>query len=163
MKSCFVASVILGLGVFCSPAHAQDMETHIFNEETSFESYIRESQRLSRGPASNKLKFRVIAVRREIGLTEYESRMAPQDIVINGGGGEGIEHGMTLNVVRKVPIIDPYYDNQHKELEIRFATVKVIHVQEGMAIARVEKLDAVYESPAVGVRGVLIGDFLSTH
>ena len=54
-------------------------------------------------------------------------------------------------------------DNGVGELEIKFAVVKVIHVQEGLAIARVQDLKAIYEGPAVGIRGVLIGDFLSTR
>jgi hypothetical protein len=157
-------NVLFGIGLLCSSAQAtQDFATQTFPEDTSFEHFVREGQRLSRAPASNDLKFRVIAVRRELGLTEVEANRAPQDIVINGGQAEGLEQGMMLNVVRKIPVIDPYLENQQKELEIKFATVKVIHVQDGLAVARIERMGPIYESPSVGVRGVLIGDFLSTR
>lgn len=155
---------LIGMGLLCSSAQAaQEFATQTFSEDTSFEHFVREGQRLSRGPASNDLKFRVIAVRRELGLTELEAKRAPQDVVINGGQAEGLEQGMMLSVVRKIPVIDPYLENQQKELEIKFATVKVIHVQDGLAVARVERMGLIQDSPSVGVRGVLIGDFLSTR
>jgi len=135
----------------------------VFDEDVSFEQYVRNAQSLSgRAPAGLELKFRVVAVRRELGLTNAEMARAPQDIIINGGSAEGLEKGMVLNVVRKVAIIDPYLDNQQKELEITFAKVKVIHSQDNLSVARIEDVDAIYEGPGVGIRGVLIGDYLSS-
>ncbi|MEO5667076.1 MAG: FlgT C-terminal domain-containing protein [Bdellovibrionota bacterium] len=165
MKAVQLQAILFGFGLLCSSARASStvLATQTFSEDTSFENLVKEGERLSRAPASNELKFRVIAVRRELGLTEAEARRAPQDVVINGGQGEGIEQGMMLTVVRKVQVIDPYLENQQKELEIKFATVKVIHVQDGLAIARVERMDSIQDGPSVGVRGVLIGDFLSTR
>jgi len=159
-------AIVLGFALVTASAGASssiDFPTQTFAEDTSFENYVRDGERLSRAPASNLLKFRVIGVRRELALTEAEARRSQQDIVINGGQAEGLEEGMKLNVIRKVPIIDPYLENQQKELEIKFATVEVIHVQNGLAIARLDRIDAIQDGPGVGVRGVLIGDFLSTR
>jgi len=165
MKAGQLQAVIFGFGLLCSAlsANAQNATTQTFAEDTSFENLVREGQRIARAPAASDLKFRVIGVRRELGLTEVEANRSQQDIVINGGQTEGLEQGMMLNVVRKVPVIDPYLENQQKELEIKFATVKVIHVQDGLAIARLERISGIQEGPSVGVRGVLIGDFLSTR
>lgn len=135
----------------------------VFNETTSFESYVKSQQELKRKPAGLDLKFRVISVRRELALTEAEARKTPQDVIINGGEAEGLEKGMTLNVVRKVPVVDPFLDNRQMELEIKFATVKVIHSQANLAVARVESLEPAYSGVGVGVRGILIGDYLSTQ
>jgi hypothetical protein len=164
MKAEKLRIAVLGLALVASSARAVDAaSTQVFAEDTSFENYVREGQRLARAPASNDLKFRVIGVRRELALTEVEARRSAQDIIINGGQSEGLEQGMMLTVVRKVPIIDPYLENQQKELEIKFATVRVIHVQDGLAVARIERVSALQDGPSVGVRGVLIGDYLSTR
>lgn len=156
----------LRLGILCSclistVINAQQ-DVQVFDENVSFENYVREAQSLKgRAPAALALKFRVVAVRRELGLTNAEMAMSPQDLIINGGSTEGLSKGMVLNVVRKVAIIDPYLDNQQKELEIPFAKVKVIHTQDNLAVARIQSIDSAYEGPGVGVRGVLIGDYLS--
>lgn len=142
-------------------AGATKQRTQVFSETTSFEDMVRTGELAKeRKPASLSLKFRVISVRRELALTEEEARKTPQDIVINGGLAEGVSKGMTLSVVRKVPVIDPFLNNKQKELEVEFARVKVIHSQENLSIARMEDMDSVHSGAGVGIRGVLIGDYI---
>jgi hypothetical protein len=136
----------------------------IFDETVSFESYVRDGQRqATRDPASLEANYRVIGVRRELALTEAEARRAPQDIIINAGTQSGLSQGSLLNVIRRVPVIDPFLDNQQKELEIPFARVRVIHAQANLSVARVERIDSIDAGPGVGIRGVLIGDHLSSR
>jgi hypothetical protein len=158
--------VLLGVGILSllviSNLARAEQDVQIFDEEMSFENYVREGEVLrGRSPASRQLKFRVLAVRRELGLTTAEMARAPQDIIINGGMAEGLSEGMVLNVVRKVAVIDPYLDNKQKELEVTFAKVKVVYAQDNLAVARLQNMDSIGEGLAVGVRGVLIGDYLS--
>lgn len=152
-----VLMMALCLGNF---VNAQGVQ--VFDENTSFEDSVRaEKSKKGRAPASLDLKFRVVAVRRELGLTQAEMDRIPQDVIINGGTTEGLDKGMILTVVRKVPVIDPYLDNQQKELSISFAKVRVIHTQENLSVGRLQSLDSILENPGVGVRGILIGDYLS--
>lgn len=166
MKSLRLAmmSIVAWVVVIASTSTAFAVGTEsvqVFNETTSFESYVKQRQELARKPAGLSLKFRVISVRRELALTEAEASRTQQDVVINGGVAEGLSEGMILNVVRKVPVIDPFLDNRQLELEIKFATVKVIHTQENLAIARIENVEPGHSGAGVGVRGVLIGDYLA--
>ncbi len=159
-----IITIVAWIGAFATTGFAQETDNEtvqVFSEKTSFENFVKSQQELKRRPAGLNLKFRVISVRRELALTEAESKLTPQDVIINGGVSEGLEEGMVLTVVRKVPIIDPFLDNRQLELEIKFATVKVIHSQDNLAVARVEKMESASKGAGVGVRGVLIGDFLS--
>ena len=159
-------TIVAWIGVFATSivaSAADNNSVQVFNETTSFETYVRSQQALKRKPAGLDLKFRVISVKRELALTEAEALKTPQDVVSNGGAAEGLEKGMTLTVVRKVPVVDPFLDNRQMELEIKFATVKVIHSQDNLAVARVESVEPSYSGAGVGVRGVLIGDYLTTQ
>lgn len=156
-------SLVFGawLAVISSLSADNSSAVQVFSESTSFENFVREGQRFKgRKPASLELKYRVISVRRELALTNAQANRTPQDIVINGGVEEGISEGMTLKVVRKVPVIDPFLDNRQRELEVQFATVKVIHSQPHLSVARVEEISTSQQSVGVGIRGVLIGDYL---
>ena len=150
------------LAVISSSSADTSSAVQVFSESTSFESFVRDGQRFrGRKPASIELTYRVISVRRELALTNRQADKTPQDIVINGGIEEGISEGMTLKVVRKVPVIDPFLDNRQRELEVQFATVKVIHSQPHLSVARVEKITTSQQGVGVGIRGVLIGDYLT--
>jgi hypothetical protein len=154
---------VLVLSAYALPAFAEDMGTAVFSESTSFEELVKQRRAYDRGLASASATARVIAVRRELGLTRAEADRAPQDIVLNGGADVGLSEGMSLKVTRKVAVIDPYQANQQKELEIPFARVRVMHVQEGIAIARVEKMEPNATGFALNVRGILIGDTVSSR
>ncbi len=138
----------------------QSIGLELHSEQTSFESMVKGQQALSRSPASANTRFRVISIRRELGLTRYEAERAPIDVVINAGEDQGLARGDVLQVFRKISIIDPYQDNLQRELEIPFATVRVRHSQSGLAVARIERMESIHEGMALGVRGILIGDYL---
>lgn len=132
----------------------------IFDEKTSFESLVLNRQATARNPAAFQPQARIIAVRRELALTAADAAAAPQDVVLNAGTENGLDEGMVLSVARSVPILDPYRENQQKQLEIEFAKVRVIHAQPNLAIARLDKIDSIRKGLAVGTRAVLIGDYV---
>jgi hypothetical protein len=138
----------------------QALGLELHSEQTSFEAMVRHQQSTSRGPAAAAARFRVISIRRELGLTRYEAERAPIDIIINAGQDQGLARGDVLRVFRKVSVIDPYQDNLQRELEIPFAIVRIKHSQPGIAVARMEKIDTIEQGLALGVRGVLVGDYL---
>ncbi len=156
LKQFFLIGFIMGLCVGLLRAE----ETQVFNEKTSFESLLSKRKDLERKIASMTVSARVIAVRRELGLTSREADTAPQDLVLNAGAENGITEGMLLTVQRRIPILDPYRDNQQTELEVEFATIRVIKSQNDLAIARVEKMDSIQQGVALGTRGIMIGDYV---
>lgn len=157
-------SGLLVLGLLISAgAFAQDADLEVFSESASFETMVKERRAFERNPASMGPSVRVIAVRRELGLTRREADQAPHDVVLNGGSASGLSEGMRLKVKRKVPILDPYDGNRQKELEISFAEIEVLHVQENLAVARIQNIEPILSGIGVGLRGVLIGDHASSR
>lgn len=136
------------------------VETQVFDESSSFERMLSQRQDLERQIASMNVSARVIAVRREVGLSREESDSAAQDIILNAGTDAGINEGMILTVERRIPILDPYRDNQQSELQVHFALLKVISAQNNISVARLEKIQPIKVGIGVGTRAVLIGDYV---
>jgi hypothetical protein len=145
--------------VSAAPASAESV-VQVHSENTDFESLVREQQELGRRPAGFAGNARVIGLRRELGLTRADADSAPQDIVLNAGYKQGISQGMVLEVARKVPILDPYKDNQQSELTVKFASIRVVHVEDELSVARLERTETIRSGVGVGVRGVLVGDYV---
>jgi len=141
------------------------VQTRTFNERNNFEKMVLNQAETARNPASFAPSARVVGVRRELALTNDEAALAPQDIILSTGSDGGLESGMILSVMRKIPMLNPYKENDQTELEIPFALVKIVHVQKDIAIARVEMFESSQLHPGVGTRGVLIGDYVgsTTH
>ena len=143
------------------PASVSGEDVAVFDEKTSFETLVAKRAEMNgRNPASFAPQARIIAVRRELGLTTSDANAAPQDIVLNAGTESGLDEGMVLSVARSIPILDPYRENQQKQLEVEFAKIKIVHAQNNLAIARLEKIDSIRKGVAVGTRAVLIGDYV---
>jgi len=67
---------------------------------------------------------------------------------------------MVLAVQRRIPVLDPYNGNEQNELEIEFARLRIVHAQNDLSIARVERMEPISDGLAVGTRAVLIGDYV---
>lgn len=145
-----------------APASEPVVETYVFDEFTSFENLLEKRQVLERNPASFQVKARVIGVRRDVGLTNKEDDKSRHDIVLNAGVNSGLTKGMSLTVKRHIPILDPYRENKQRELEVELARLEVVHVQDDIAVARVSKLMPIDEGLSIGMRSVLIGDYVGT-
>jgi len=158
MKSFWLKALFLFVIPVASAEESADLQ--VFDENTSFEKMLAKKQLLERQIASMTVSARVIAVRRELGLTALESNEAPQDIILNAGSEAGISEGMQLSVQRRIPVLDPYRDNQQTELEVEFATIRIIKAQNDLAIARVEKIQPIQSGVALGTRAIMIGDYV---
>ncbi len=141
------------------PSHAA-LDVQTFYESTTFEQLLEKREEMARNPASFAPSARIIGVRRELGLTRDEADASAQDFILNGGTSNGIDEGLTLKVARKIPILDPYKGNEQKEMNIEFATIKVIHAERDISVARLVKLEASEDRPGVGNRAVLVGDYV---
>lgn len=155
-----------GLVVFCLVSLstvAQDFETEVFSENTSFKTLLESQVEASRAPAGVVVKGRVIGVRRDLGLTFEDAKKSAQDIVVNAGSLQGLSKGDTLKVLRKLPLLDPYKESVQRELELPFATVEVVHVQDNVSLVRLKNMDSIEDGFAVGTRGVLVGDYIASN
>ncbi len=139
---------------------AKEPEVVVNSESTNFEALVMAKDVAARRPAGFTATARVISLRRELGLTRAEADAAPQDIILNAGFKEGISQGMVLKAARKVPVLDPYNDNQQNEITIQFASLKVMHVEDEVSIARIEQIDPIRSGMGIGVRGILVGDYV---
>ncbi len=139
---------------------SQADDVQVFSENTSFVDLLAKRKNAERDPASLTPMARVIGVRRELGLSDEESNKAARDVILNAGTDNGMSEGLVLNVFRKIPVLDPYKDNQQSELEIEFAEVKILHVQNDVYIARVQKIKSIDSGAAVGIRAILVGDYV---
>ena len=135
-------------------------ESQVFNESTSFEQMVRTRKDSGRFPASAEVVGRVVGVRRELALTAKEAAEMPQDILVNAGAEAGVSEGQILAVKRRIPILDPYRDNQQREIEVEFAKIRIIHVDKEMSVARIEKIESSHTGVGVGTRAILSGDYV---
>ncbi len=155
-----IAYAVTPVEAASTPAPIPVVETSVYSERTSFEGMLKEKAEAGRRPAGLQASARIIAVKRELGLTKQQADQAPQDLILNGGTKAGLNEGMKLSLMRKIPVLDPYRENQQSEIEVEFGQVRVIHVQENVAVARVEKIDSIRDGMAIGTRGPLVGDFV---
>jgi hypothetical protein len=152
----------LVLLIFAGPLRAE--ETQVFSARTAFEQIAMEQQRLqNREPASLSANARVIGVRRDLGLSDELAARAALDVVLNAGREAGLSEGQVLTVFRRLPIVDPYQDNASRELEVKYGKLKVVHVQDNLAIARVESIEPIQSGLSVGTRAVMVGDYVTTE
>jgi hypothetical protein len=138
------------------------VQTYVYSDTYSFQSNRAEVSP-DRDLASVPMKGRVIGVRRELALTEAASKGINQEFLINAGSRLGISEGSKLKVYRTLPVVDPYNGNKQHELKVDFATLKVIHVEDDVSVAQLEKLGDAKKGPYVGLRGILVGDYVSAR
>jgi hypothetical protein len=148
--------------VVASSGVAQADELQVFSSRTAFEALaVKQVENAGRSPASLLAQARVIGLRRDLGLSDEAANRSAQDLILNAGRESGLSEGQILTVFRRLPVVDPYLDNQSRELEIKFARIKIIHLQDNLAIARVESLDPIQTGLAIGTRSVLVGDYVT--
>ncbi|MBU6375479.1 MAG: hypothetical protein KGQ59_05745 [Bdellovibrionales bacterium] len=87
-------------------------------------------------------------------------RVSMKDYFINVGTAQGIRNGTVLEVSRKMPTYDLLGEKLYKEIVFPIGTVKVIHVEAGVAIARLEKLFASDKTPVSSPRAIMVGDLV---
>lgn len=137
-------------------------QTFVYPESYSFHANRAENA-VDRDIASVAMKGRVIGVRRELALSESASKGIEQEYLINAGSRLGISEGTKLKVYRTLPVVDPYNGNKQLELKVDFATLEVVHVEDDVAVAQLVKITDAKKGPYVGLRGILVGDYVSAR
>lgn len=86
--------------------------------------------------------------------------VSQKDYYVNMGSSNGVRPGTTLEVLRKIATYDLLSEKLYKDMQFPIARLKVIHVENNAAIARLEKLMPAEETPAITLRAVMIGDLV---
>lgn len=144
------------------PQTQKTVQTFVYSDDYSFSKNLKDVE-ANRSIASVPMKGRVISVRREIALTEATSKGVKQEFLINAGSRMGISKGTKLKVYRTVPVVDPFNGNKQHELKVDFATVEVVHVEEDVAVTQLVKLTEASKGSYIGLRGIIVGDFVSLN
>jgi hypothetical protein len=100
----------------------------------------------------------IFDVRRSLPLEPDEE--VTKDFYINVGPESGLKKGVYVSVVRAVPIHDPIKNMQQATLHIPVGKLKVIDVQRGITVARLESELGDDERPTLEFEGVMVGDQL---
>ena len=104
-------------------------------------------------------EFSVYQVFRAIDLGESDQQ-PPKDIFVNMGTSQGLKKGSVLDVYRKISSFDNLTQKLAGDHLIPVGRVKIIHVDEKTAIARVDKFVSIDQEPGLLPQAVMIGDLV---
>jgi hypothetical protein len=83
-----------------------------------------------------------------------------KDYYINGGSETGLKAGMLVTVTRRLTLYDPFQNKSPGDLMIPVGRLRIIHVQDGLAVARLEDMLERVKLPNLDIDAVAIGDRL---
>lgn len=83
-----------------------------------------------------------------------------KDFFINLGTAEGLKVGATVEVLRRISTYDLLNQKLYKDMSFPIATLKIIHVENNAAIARLEKFYSDDQTPTLSPYAVMVGDLV---
>ncbi|OFZ82922.1 MAG: hypothetical protein A2583_16745 [Bdellovibrionales bacterium RIFOXYD1_FULL_53_11] len=103
--------------------------------------------------------FMVYSVYRgvDLGITGEQPQ---KDYFVSIGSDNGVRVGAQLEVIRKVPSYDVTNQKLFRDLAFPIAKLKVIHVENNAAIARLDKMHPADSTPVISPRAVMVGDLV---
>ena len=96
----------------------------------------------------------------EAGTEPRTPRTPLKDFFINAGSSQGMTPGTVLEVSRKMPTYDLLGEKLYKEVAFPIARIKVVHAEQGVAIARLEKMLPSDKTPVFSPRAIMVGDLV---
>lgn len=100
----------------------------------------------------------IFDVRKNLPLSDTEK--VYRDFYINGGSEAGITKNMIITVQRRLPLYDSYQNRSAGDLDLKVAKVKIIHVQKGLSVARLQSEFDRGTSPLLEDNFIMVGDRL---
>ncbi len=107
-------------------------------------------------PISTLAGYTVFGVRNEFPMND--SQKLYRDLYVNMGTAQGIKVGSKLDVFRLLSTADQLNQKNGPNINFRFAKLKVIHVEDNTAVARVVEFVPGEEIPNFGYSDVMVGD-----
>ncbi len=100
--------------------------------------------------------FKVFDVRKNLPLTDADP--IRYDYYVSIGQDHGVEKGAVLTVYRRVPVMDMYRNQNHDDMQIPVAKLKIIYSERTMSVGRVMKLANRDKIPVLEFDKVMTGD-----
>lgn len=100
----------------------------------------------------------IFDVRRTLPMSDDEKVL--RDFYINGGSEQGLANGMVITVQRRLPLYDTYLNRSAGDLDLKVAKIKIIHVQKGLAVARLHSEFTRENAPLLEDNYIMVGDRL---
>lgn len=100
----------------------------------------------------------IFDVRKNLPMSDDEKVL--RDFYINAGSEAGLATGMVITVQRRMPLYDSYQNRSAGDLDLKVAKIKVIHVQKGLAVARLHSEFTRENAPLLEDPFIMVGDRL---
>ncbi len=83
-----------------------------------------------------------------------------KDYYVSVGTSAGVQEGTVLEVLRKNSTYDALTEKLYRDVTFPVATLKVIHAESHVAIARLEKMIPQDKTPVISPVAVMLGDIV---
>jgi hypothetical protein len=83
-----------------------------------------------------------------------------KDYFVNVGTKNGVKQGSRLDVFRRKPSYDLQARKLEKDITFPIASLRVIHAENSVAVARLEKMAPEAITPSIVPRAVMVGDLV---
>jgi hypothetical protein len=100
----------------------------------------------------------VFDIRRPLSMENGQE--LPKDYYINGGSETGLKVGMLVTITRRLTLYDPFQNKSPGDLLVPVGRLRIIQVQEGLSVARLEDMMERVQLPNLDIDAVTIGDRL---
>jgi hypothetical protein len=107
-------------------------------------------------PMSAWADLTIFDVRKNLAMSNTDP--VYRDYIINGGSESGLSVGMLVNVQRRLPLYDSYQNRSAGDLHLKVARIKIIHVQKGLAVARLQSEFTREATPILEDNFIMVGD-----
>ena len=91
-----------------------------------------------------------------------ENETPPKDYYVNMGSKNGLSEGAVLEILRKHSTFDIVNQQIYQDMIYPIARIKVIHVEPTTAVARLDKMLPIEQTPIPTPRGIMVGDLVRT-
>lgn len=100
----------------------------------------------------------IFDVRKNLPMSDDEK--VYRDFYVNAGNEAGLSVGMVMTVQRRMPLYDSYSNRSAGDLQLQVAKIKIIHVQKGLAVARLHSEFTREGAPVLEDNFIMVGDRL---
>lgn len=109
--------------------------------------------------SGNAAEFTVYSVYQHLDLGN-ENEKPQKDYYINMGTEHGLRKGSIVTVIKRVPTYDAVSEKLYREMAFPYARMKIVHAEQNLSVARVEKFLPMETVPAVNPQAIMVGDIV---
>jgi hypothetical protein len=98
----------------------------------------------------------IFAIQKNLQLNSKDT--VYHDYYLDGGSESGLSKGQLVTVVRRIPLHDLTRNRPLGDMHLPVAQLRIIYVQRGSSVARVNKLYQDKDRPLIEFNAVMVGD-----